>query len=44
VNASHAASPSLDDREHPPSFVPPLIGFVLTTAFASIVMVLFGQL
>ena len=45
MNASQAASPNLDghDGERPPSFVAPLIGFVLTTAFASTVMILLGQ-
>jgi len=46
MNASQPASPSLgvSEGERPPSFINPLIGFVLTTAITSMVMMLLGQL
>jgi hypothetical protein len=46
MNASQPASSSLgvSESERPPSFVNPLIGFVLTTALTSTVMLLLGQL
>ena len=46
MNASQPASSSLDvsESERPPSFINPLIGFVLTTALTSTVMLLLGQL
>ena len=46
MNASQPTSSSLDvaQSERPPSLVTPLIGFVLTTALTSTVMMLLGQL
>ena len=46
MNASQPASSSLgvSESERPPSFINPLIGFVLTTALTSTVMLLLGQL
>ena len=43
MNAPQAASPNLES-ERLPSFAAPLIGFMLTTAFTSTVMILLGQL
>lgn len=46
MNASQPASSSLraSESERPSSFINPLIGFVLTTALTSTVMMLLGQL
>ena len=46
MNALQPALSSLgvSESERPPSFVNPLIGFVLTTALTSTVMLLLGQL
>lgn len=42
MNASQPIS--FQAGERPPSFINPLIGFVLTTALTSTVMMLLGQL
>ena len=46
MNASQPVSSSrgVSESERPPSFINPLIGFVLTTALTSTVMLLLGQL